>query len=258
MIGCSIEEARGISARSALVFIGRALPGNLLNPVLYRQSRLGLGGNVRVLAERCASLTVHAGSPVSSVRRLSGGGFAVENAEGRIEDVDALVLATPPYVARGLLSGLGGYERVRRLLDRFEYFPSEIAIHRDPAYMPGDPGHWSAYNSLMDGTHCEASIWYGAFLPSAPMLFKSWATARSREPEEEIFRRDFLHPRISPDSIRAGRRLADHQGQGGVWFAGSYTREVDSQDTALLSAMTVARALAPEAPNLAALEGALS
>jgi predicted NAD/FAD-binding protein len=86
------------------------------------------------------------------------------------------------------------------------------------------------------------------------MLFKSWATARSRRPKEEIFRRVFLHPRITPDFIRAQRLLAACQGGAGIWFAGSYTGEVDSQETALLSAMNVVRELDPQAPNLLALE----
>jgi predicted NAD/FAD-binding protein len=148
---------------------------------------------------------------------------------------------------------------VAPLLGDFSYFPTEISIHRDPVYMPEKKHQWSAYNTLVDGTHAEASIWLGAFRQSGgePLsLFKSWVTSRSLDPQEEIFRRNFLHPLITPDFIEAGRALAQYQGQDGVWFAGSYTREVDSQNTALLSAMRVVRDLDPLAPNLVALESA--
>jgi predicted NAD/FAD-binding protein len=86
------------------------------------------------------------------------------------------------------------------------------------------------------------------------MLFKSWATARSRAPQQEVFRRAFLHPRITPGFIIVQRLLATCQGGAGIWFAGSYTGEVDSQETALRSAMNVVRELSPQAPNLVALE----
>jgi predicted NAD/FAD-binding protein len=242
-----------------MVFIGLALPQNLLAPVLYRQSFLGLGGNVQFLANLSGNLTTHLGSPVSFVRPLVSGGYEIENADGVIEAVDVVVFATPPYVTRLLLPNVPGLGPVSSLLDQFQYFPTEIAIHRDPVYMPDKTRYWSAYNTLVDGTHAEASIWYGAFRQSGgePVsLFKSWATARSQAPAQEVFRRAFQHPLITPQFIETGRSLADFQGQDGVWFAGSYTREVDSQDTALLSAMSVVRELDPAAPNLVALESA--
>ncbi len=258
-VGCSIDQARGLSARSALVFIGLALPQNLLAPVLYRQSFLGLGGNVQFLASLAGNLTTHVGANVVSVSPLPAGGFSIENADGIVENVDLVVFATPPYVTRLLLPALPGLDPVAALLEDFSYFPTEIAIHRDPVYMPEKPRYWSAYNTLVDGTHAEASIWYGAFRQSGgePIsLFKSWATARSQAPAQEVFRRAFQHPLITPQFIETGLGLADFQGQDGVWFAGSYTREVDSQDTALLSAMSVVRELDPLAPNLLALESA--
>jgi len=259
MVGCSIEEARGLSARSALVFVGQALPNNLLAPFVYSHSLFGLGRIVQSLAEISGNLTTHVGSPVERVHRLAGGGFAIENAAGVVENVDLVIFATPPYVTRLLLPPMPGRQKARSVLERFQYFRAEIAIHRDPVYMPENPRFWSAYTTLVEDGHSEASIWYGALRPLAPggeplSLFKSWATARARAPEQEVFRRDFLHPLFTPAFIEAGRRLSAHQGRGGVWFAGSYTREVDSQDTALLSAMSVVRELDPQAPNLLALE----
>ncbi len=256
-IGCSIDQARGLSARSAMVFIGLALPQNLLAPVLYRQSFLGLGGNVEFLASLAGNLSTHLGSNVVSVSPLGPGGFAIENADGIVENVDVVVFATPPFVTRLLLPALPGLDPVAPVLESFSYFPAEIAIHRDPVYMPDKPRYWSAYNTFVDGNHAEASVWYGAFRQSGgePVsLFKSWATARSQTPAQEVFRRAFQHPLITPQFIEAGRSLEAFQGQDGVWFAGSYTREVDSQDTALLSAMSVVRELDPLAPNLVALE----
>jgi predicted NAD/FAD-binding protein len=180
----------------------------------------------------------------------AGGGYRIRNEAGVCEDVDAVVFAAPPPVTGPLLSAIPELAGAADVLERFEYFSSEISIHRDPVYMPSKPRFWSAYNANAEGDHCEASIWYGALRPpvagqAALPLFKSWATARSAPPQDEVFRRAFRHPLITPDFIRAQQDLEPYQGQAGVWFAGSYTREVDSQETALTSAMRIVAELDP-------------
>lgn len=255
MVGCTIEQARELSARSALAFVACALPDKLLDPFVYNNSLLGLQGNVAHIAGNAGNVTIRSGTPVTAVHPRFGGGFTIRSRDGAAEAVDVVVFATPPYVAGALLSDIPWQRGTARLLERLKFFETEISIHRDPVYMPRLPWHWSAYNPELVGDRCEASVWYGALRPApegqAPLsLFKSWATARRRAPRWEIFRRAFLHPLITPDFIRTQRLLAPHQGRGGVWFAGSYTRETDSQETALLSAIEVVERLFPEAPNL--------
>ena len=260
MVGCTTEQARALSARGAVLFIAKALPEKLLDPVLYGNSLLGLQGNVERVAAECHGLTTHAGVAVSAVSRRFGGGFRIHAAGGLVEDVDRVVFATPPQMTAALLGDLPLLARAARVLGEFEYFTAEVSIHRDPVYMPAAPRHWSAYNAHVDGVHAEGSVWYGALRPvpagDEPLsLFKSWATARAQPPQDEIVRRAFRHPLVTPAFLRLQERLARFQGRAGVYFAGSYTREVDSQETALVSAMDVVRAIAPFAPNLAALEG---
>ena len=62
----------------------------------------------------------------------------------------------------------------------------------------------------------------------------------------------------TPGTLRAQRALATHQGTAGVWFAGGFTHPFDSQETALLSAITVAEALAPDSANLETLRALLA
>jgi predicted NAD/FAD-binding protein len=259
MTGCSIEQSRALSARAAVFFVAKTLPPRPLDPVRYANSLLGLQGNVERLAQASPGLTVHLGSAVTAVHPLSAGGFRIEQSAGAPEDVDVLVLATPPSVAAPLLAELPELGEAAGVLESFEYFTSELAIHHDPVYMPAKRRHWSAFNVHADGGFAEGSVWFGALRPDPPgraplPLFKSWVTARSQPPAEEVFRRAFRHPLVTPDFIRGQGQLAAHQGRAGVWFAGSYTHEVDSQETALVSAMNVVRALAPGAPNLLALE----
>jgi predicted NAD/FAD-binding protein len=190
----------------------------------------------------------------------TGNGYQIQGVGGMAEDVDVVVFANPPFRARPLLPDIPELSDAVAVLERFEYFTAEISIHRDPVYMPRKRAFWSAYNADIEGGHCEGSIWYGALRPAPPggrplKLFKSWATARTRAPRAEVFRQAYRHPLITPAFIGAGRCLADLQGRAGVWFAGSYTGEVDSQETALTSAMAVVRNLDPQAPNLLLLGG---
>jgi predicted NAD/FAD-binding protein len=261
LTGCSIDQGRALSARSALFFIAKPLPKNLLDPIRYDNSLLGLEGNVQSLAAQTRDLTAHLGSAVTAVEPAGGGRYRVRNAAGTCEEVDVVVFATPPYRARPLLPAIPELDGVAPVLDAFEYFNSEIAIHRDPIYMPGPRRFWSSYNAGIDtgAGYCEGSVWYGALRAVPPgqaplSLFKSWATARAESPREEIFRQEFRHPYVTPAFIDALRRLDDFQGRGGVWFAGSYTREVDSQESALTSAMSVVERIDPDAPNLRALQ----
>jgi uncharacterized protein len=258
LTGCTLSQALALSARSALFFIGRALPSNLIG-LRYNNSLLGLGGNVKVLAEQCHNLTVHLGSPVIHVQPTTRG-FRIRNADGATANVDVLVFANPPFRAQPLLPDLPELAPAAALLAAFHDFPAVIAIHRDPTYMPARAAFWSSYNADVSDDRCEGSIWYGALRPvpagGRPLrLFKSWVTGRSRDPADIVFRQPFRHPLITPAFIEAGRQLASLQGRADVWFAGSYTGEVDSQETALTSAMNVVRDLDPQAPNLLLLGG---
>jgi predicted NAD/FAD-binding protein len=240
--------------------VGLAFPGRARRPLADARPRVGIvGGGLAGVA--CAWLLDGVADAVlfESGPALGGHAHTIAVAEGNQEiavDVGAQFFASgthPTY--EKLLEVLG-------LLDPDrpdEYFTADIVIHRDPVYMPQNGRYWSAYNANTDGGHCEGSIWYGALRRVAeggsPLsLFKSWATARSEAPRDEVFRRTFRHPLITPAFIEGQRGLAAYQGRADVWFAGSYTKEVDSQETALTSAMNVVAHLDPQAPNLLRLQ----
>ena len=60
----------------------------------------------------------------------------------------------------------------------------------------------------------------------------------------------FRHLLTSPATIRAQDALRLLQGRDGVWFAGGWTEPYDSQESALVSARSVAEALVPGASRL--------
>jgi len=85
-------------------------------------------------------------------------------------------------------------------------------------------------------------MWLDPVLGVDDGLWKSWITHRA-PPLQVLTSADFLHVVPSPAGIVSQRVLATQQGRNGLWFAGGYTLPFDSQETALLSAITVAEGL---------------
>jgi predicted NAD/FAD-binding protein len=135
--------------------------------------------------------------------------------------------------------------------------PARLSLHRAPAFAPGEERLRSFLNSSAFDGYCEASMQLAVMLAPAPDggpvdAWKSWTSHRD-EPADAFHTAEFRHVLPTPDTIAAQAALRALQGAGGVWFAGGYTRPYDAQETALLSAMDVAAALAPDSTRLAAL-----
>jgi len=58
-----------------------------------------------------------------------------------------------------------------------------------------------------------------------------------------LFETEFRHMLPTPATLRAQDRLGALQGLDGLWFAGGYLYQYDSQETALRSALRVAQGL---------------
>jgi hypothetical protein len=181
---------------------------------------------------------------------------------------DHLVFASPPYVTQPLVAPAGSLgAQLADVLSpaNFPYFTDTVAIHTDPVYMFPNERYWTAYNAqnwtgpdAPDGGACGASMYYGGMYGSSlpeyegVSLFKSWTSNRSVQPDPAavLFQETYQHPNIVPGTAAAQQQLAGYQGQQNLWFAGSYTYDVDSQENALVSAIRIAQRLAPAAPNL--------
>jgi len=236
-------------------------PANPFAGVTYYNSLIGLGGIVDRLAADCTTLVVHTGAPVEHVTRV-GNRYRIATRERHVL-VDRLVVATPPYVAAQLVRRVPDGERFARALSAFPYYRTQITIHTDPAYVPVDRAWWSFDSVEIANGWGQGCLWYGAVHPplqdgSTIDVFKSWTTQRVRAPQAVVHTEEFLHALPSPAFTRAQAALDPLQGRHHVWFAGSHCIEVDSQDTALRSAMRVADVLAPTSAHYSALKAMLA
>jgi len=235
-----VTQTAGLSARSLMVFAAGALPDSPLDPVVYYVLERGMIEPLHRMVAQLTTAQIATGTAVDAVAPAAGG-YIVQPHQGPAQQVDAVVFAAsgPPTLA--LLQGLPGTAVARNALQAIGFYPARLALHADAAFAPTDPAWWSFLNCRADGNFCEASMWLDAVL-GVEGLWKSWITHRA-PPQQVLASADFLHFAPSPAAIQAQRALATQQGRHGLWFAGGYTLPFDSQETALLSALTVAEGL---------------
>jgi predicted NAD/FAD-binding protein len=241
----SITQARGLSARAAMIFAAKALPDNPLEPLLYYVLNQGMAEALRRMVEQFTTVEVVTGAPVQHVTRELSGGFRIRCEDGRIEIVDDLVFASSGGSTLQLLADVAGTGAQRAALSGIEFHDARLALHTDPVYAPAVPFLWSFLNSRIDGDSCEASMWMQSVLAVPPpataaKLWKSWVTHRQQQPAAIVHEASFRHMLPTPATLSAQSQLRALQGNGGVWFAGGYTRPYDAQETALRSALAVA------------------
>lgn len=244
----SIDQARGLSARAAMLFAARALPANPLDPLLYYVMKTGMGEVLSRLLDQSPNLQLRTNAAVQDVARNPDGTFVIHCADGSDVTVDQLVLAASGPATGQLLSTLPGTEPQIAALQGIEFHDASLALHTDPVYAPAHPILYSFFNCRVDGAFCEASMWLAPVVASAPpataaKLWKSWTTHRTVQPAQILHQAAFKHMLPTPASIAAQDQLRALQGRDGIWFAGGYTFAYDAQETALLSALSVALGL---------------
>jgi len=255
-----IEEARGLSARAAMIFAARALPANPLAPIPYDVLRRGMIEPIERMVAQCATARFVPGAPVARVGR-SGDSFLILLADGGGVVVDDLVFAASGPPTLRLLEDLDGTEAQRAALRDIEFRDARIAVHAAPSYVPDRPALRSFLNCRIEGDACEASMALGDVLAEAPpeiaaRVYKSWVTHRADPPGEVLAEAGFRHMLPTAPTLEAQSRLRALQGRDGIWFAGGYLHPYDAQETALRSAIRVALGLRLATPKLTALQAA--
>jgi len=224
-----------------------------LSPAIMTDVVGGTQTYVNALARTLAPDTVKRSASVSSIRQ-QGATFLLQTEDGAHYECDDLILATNAREAAQLLSDVAGAEPTRQALGLIKYFKTTIAVHGDARLMPANRQHWSVVNTRYDGHYSANTVWKG--WRSRQPIFKSWVTYEARLPEPLYGVATFDHPSVTASYFEAQKQLVRRQGQNRVWLAGMYMHDVDCHESAILSAVQVARKLAPNATRLKQLVGA--
>jgi predicted NAD/FAD-binding protein len=158
------------------------------------------------------------------------------------------VLATNANQAAAILSRVERAPEARAALSAMRYFPTTIAVHGDTRLMPPRREHWSHVNIRYDAQHSQLSSWRQQ--RSGLAVFKSWVTHDRALPAPLYATEKYLHPCIDTHYFALQRQLQRLQGQDNLWLAGVYMVDEDCHESAVLSAVNVARCLAPQSPRL--------
>jgi predicted NAD/FAD-binding protein len=244
--GVAPEEFGSFSAYNVLSYSYWHRPAGLA-PYSWSEIVGGTQAYVRALVQSLTRAEVRTASPVARLTRR-GEQLGVQTADGADHAFDHVILATNARAAQQLLAEVEGAEELRRILGQIEYFPTTIAVHGDTRLMPARREHWSVVNTRYDGVHSANTIWKR--WKSRQPIFRSWVTFEPQLPEPLYALAHYEHAKVNTAYFDAQPRLAALQGRHHLWLAGTYLHDIDSHESAIVSAVTLARKLAPGSTRL--------
>lgn len=235
-----------ISARSMMWYPVHQQPETPFKPFAISVIEGGINSFIYKIVEQLKQTQVRTRTRIRALRR-SPDGFTLLEADGASQPFDAVVLALPAYEAAKLCDGEAALGAVQEVLNRFPFHATKVAIHADASFMPAERRQWSTCNYLDLGHAGAITIWIGR--TRGIDLFKTWITHSPAVPRDVYLQKDFYHPTMTPRYYQAQKELAAQQGRDNLWFVGSYTQSIDSQESGLVSGLEVGRRLAPDSPN---------
>lgn len=167
-------------------------------------------------------------------------------------DFDAVIVATHADRALAILDS--PFENEKRLLGSFDYEKNRVVLHSDISHMPKRKKAWSSWNFYGNGNLSlaeEISLTY--WMDKIQKLETKTPILVTLNPQGEVDSSKiykeftFYHPLYTPRAYRAQVELPDIQGEGNVYFCGSYFGYGFHED-GLTSGLTVAKLLGSNPP----------
>jgi predicted NAD/FAD-binding protein len=184
-------------------------------------------GGSRGYVERVAKelSAVHTSSRVTALRRIPGGAeIAVE--DGTVARYDAVVVAVHPHQALRLLAVPTADER--RVLGALPYTANRAVLHTDTGLLPRTSGARASWNYLMPSCAADSAAVLVSYDMSRLQRLDGketyLVTLNGEDRVDASAVRDrmaYEHPRYTPESVAARRRLPALSGPV-VAYAGAY------------------------------------
>jgi len=214
--------------------------------------RTVLGGGREYVKKIVAQLPdLRLSCPVWGIAR-NGTGLRLTHARGT-ETFDQVVLACHSDQALNLL-GATASPKQRDVLSAIRYQSNRAVLHTDAALLPRNQRIWSAWNYFGGaGDPGEQPVGVSYLINKLqPLPFQQPVVVTlnpAREPAQRhvIAEFDYAHPVFDGPAIAAQQRLADVQGEGGIWLAGAWGGYGFHED-GLVSALRVVNRLGVLAP----------
>ncbi|NTV70577.1 MAG: NAD(P)-binding protein [Azonexaceae bacterium] len=220
---------------------------------MWRTVQGGGRAYVRKIAYRFVSNggEIRLACPVSAVSR-EGDFLKVTHASGS-EHFDQVVMACHSDQSQAIL-GFTATDGQREVLSAVRYQPNRAILHTDRALLPRDEKLWSAWNYFAgSGEPGEQPVGVSYLinklqpLPFETPVVVTLNPAREPDPATVLAEFDYAHPIFDAPAIAAQQRLADVQGENGIWLAGAWGSYGFHED-GLKSALRVVNGLGVLAP----------
>lgn len=244
--GVSLEEIQSFIVYDVARYAYLSLPSGLVARG-WKEIDGGTQTYIQALRDDLTSAQIKMGTLVKSIQRTSDV-YIVEDMDGRTETYDHVVLATNANQAAAAIATIPGTQELCQLLNQITYFETTIAIHGDTRLMPPRRKHWGTVNIRFDGVYSQLSIWKS--WKSAAPVFRSWITYETHLPEPLYAVAKYFHPRVDSAYFGAQKALQPYQGINNLWLTGIYMHDIDCHESAVVSGIKVAQALAPNSPRL--------
>ncbi len=251
--GVSAEQIRDFAAFDALKYV---ILGEQEKDYEWYEIVGGTSAYIRALRNQLKTAEIKLSARIERI--LYGpDGYVVVEEDGTATEFDHLVLATNAGDAGRLLNEIPEAEDIRSILGKVRYFRTTIAIHGDPRFMPPDSDDWRVVNIRYDGVNSANTV-YKKWLSDTP-IFKSWLTFDVRAPgdrgepmPENLYAlKTYDHPVADLIYFWVQKAVGMVQGNRNLWFAGNWTYDNDSHESAVMSAIRIGEELAPGSQRLA-------
>lgn len=183
-------------------------------PSLVRSFRNGFQGEIRLT------------DPVVTVGRTRQGAW-VKTESGKQEEFDRIVLATHADEALQMLAEPLPEET--RLLSPWKYTRTRAVLHTDTSFLPPRRRAWASWNYLIDGEEQENSpvtVTYHLnpleHIKAEREYFVTVNPAKPISPEKILAETVYRRPLFTFDSMATQKRLPFLNGNGSIFFCGSY------------------------------------
>jgi predicted NAD/FAD-binding protein len=245
--GVCAEEFRSFSAYNILSWIikNRAMG---MQTTYWHEVVDGMTSYIQKLHAQITQAQIHTEVRIEKIM-YDADKYRIFQTNGTVWEVDHLILATNAYQARKLLEPVPHAGQLRTILSMVDYIRATIAVHSDCRFMPRHVDNWSIANVQARATYSALTI-YKKWKSQVP-LFRSWLVPEFPEPSLLYDVQEYYHAKPNLNYHKAQQQIEPLQGNNKIWLTGIYTRDIDSHESALVSAVSVAQRLQPQSKRLA-------
>jgi len=248
--GDTLDEFKKCAAYDILSWLVKNEP-NKINKNIWNEIPGGTTSYINSLVDQLSKVAIKLSARIKGIYPQSTHRYLIVLDDGTESEVDHLIIATDADQAAKLLENIPSVQELQTSLSKIEYFPTTIAIHGDERLMPADKSYWSVANVYFDGTYSNLTT-YKSWKSDKP-IFRSWMTpniAKFTPPSPLYATEYFFHSKVNSNYFAAQKIIKKYQGIHNIWLAGIYVNDMDAHESAIVSAITIAKQLAPNSSRL--------